>query len=823
VNRDALSDYFESVLAASSVSNQDSGSGAGTTLSPTTMRQLVRVKQQGTRYHMIGVFGGQSSGKSTLLNELFHTRFQTMDEETGRQQTTKGAFLATYSDASTEKQSEAVSDVNSSSSPTSQSVASVAAGEKVNKSSSLFVMDFEGTDGMERGEDQSFERQLSLFALSVADVLLINMWANDVGRYNAANMSLLRTIFEVNLQLFAHASYAHDEKPTLLIVLRDFTETDLQKYSDIVMKSLTKIWDSITKPVGFEFSSITTLFHVRFHGLPHYKLQREQFDAAVVDFRRWFLDPISSKYLFDRTVSFRGIPLESLPSYFESCWSSIQSSRDLDIPSQRDLIARHRCTELFDAATQSFRELVEARLQRVRAGDIAIQLESTLTETIDGLLTDFADQTRLYAKRVVMEYTSKLQRELEDLRSNLVQAQTTKVAEEALRLMDDDIQMIVDDAMKQLLGTKDILTGKASAQQSKKYVRKFWDDIFEGAQSLEDRLANGSDVSCYGRFAKVMEVDSVARERVVGSLKESIRQKLRSRVSSMASDACSTMSKAFDYVLTHKEDGTVRFFSTTTGLESAFPSARLAGLIVLNCIFYVRLATDGDNDDEALFYLHLPTYEDGDNQVRYPDLSGSRSTSALSPSRSITSKQQQQAQHEEEEEEEEDTHDEGASSRHSATQRDDVSEVLPAATAAVGFTCIAPEDILMTKSAVRRAFDLYTQQIQFSMQMQMRTIESSQQNIPVWVWIAMLVLGHNEFMFVLTSPVLLLFIILMAYFFFSAWIVAQWHRFEETGPKGMVLAIQAGIAFVRPYVKHLQEHTGGSASTDPAEVSKKRE
>ena len=59
-------------------------------------------------------------------------------------------------------------------------------------------MDLEGSDGRERGEDDtSFERQSALFALAVADVLLINMWAKDVGRETGAGKPLLKTIFQV--------------------------------------------------------------------------------------------------------------------------------------------------------------------------------------------------------------------------------------------------------------------------------------------------------------------------------------------------------------------------------------------------------------------------------------------------------------------------------------------------------------------------------------------------------------------------------------------------------------------------------------------------
>lgn len=47
-----------------------------------------------TKYNSVSVIGCQSSGKSTLLNMLFGTNFDVMDqEETGRQQTTKGIWM----------------------------------------------------------------------------------------------------------------------------------------------------------------------------------------------------------------------------------------------------------------------------------------------------------------------------------------------------------------------------------------------------------------------------------------------------------------------------------------------------------------------------------------------------------------------------------------------------------------------------------------------------------------------------------------------------------------------------------------------------------
>jgi septin family protein len=51
--------------------------------------KLVEWKLVGFNYHVVAVFGSQSTGKSTLLNALFNTSFDVMNGKM-RSQTTKG-------------------------------------------------------------------------------------------------------------------------------------------------------------------------------------------------------------------------------------------------------------------------------------------------------------------------------------------------------------------------------------------------------------------------------------------------------------------------------------------------------------------------------------------------------------------------------------------------------------------------------------------------------------------------------------------------------------------------------------------------------------
>lgn len=98
------------------------------THSPNLATYLTRanVVHAGFNYHLISVFGSQSTGKSTLLNHLFGTEFGVMSE-TDRRQTTKGIWM------SKNKREGA------------------AGGSSRQMADNILIMDVEGTDGRERG------------------------------------------------------------------------------------------------------------------------------------------------------------------------------------------------------------------------------------------------------------------------------------------------------------------------------------------------------------------------------------------------------------------------------------------------------------------------------------------------------------------------------------------------------------------------------------------------------------------------------------------------------------------------------------------------
>lgn len=302
----------------------------------------------GNNYHIISVFGSQSTGKSTLLNKLFNTNFDVMDE-TRRQQTTKGIWLAYSPSVNTTKT--AVSQKN----------------PQLNEN--IFVMDVEGTDGRERGEDQDFERKAALFALSTSEVLIINIWETQIGLYQGANMGLLKTVFEVNLTLFGKSKLndSSNHKVLLLFVIRDHLGvTSKENLAATVTQDLVKMWDSLSKPSELTSLEFSDFFDISFHTLGHKVLQPEKFIDDVNLLGDRVVDHSNTDYIF-KPEYHHNIPIDGWTMYAANCWDQIDNNKDLDLPTQQILVAKFKCDEIANNVYEEFLGKFEHHLAESKA------------------------------------------------------------------------------------------------------------------------------------------------------------------------------------------------------------------------------------------------------------------------------------------------------------------------------------------------------------------------------------------------------------------------------------------------------------------------
>ncbi|RKP34552.1 RHD3/Sey1 [Dimargaris cristalligena] len=366
------------------------------------MKHVWGLADRGFDYNMVAVFGSQSTGKSTLLNRLFGTKFAVMNEK-ARKQTTKGIWF------------------------------SQASGQNV------LIMDVEGTDGRERGEDQEFERKSALFSLATAEVLLVNMWENMVGLYNGANMGLLKTVFEVNLQLF-HDRNSRKGKTLLFFVIRDHvSKTPLNQLADTIKSDLNRIWSELSKPEGLESCQINDFFDFGFVSLPHKLLQPDQFNQQADALRLRFADPSNPQYVFKQQYH-KMIPADGFPKYAESIWEKIVSNRDLDLPTQQELLAQYRCDEIAAAVFEAFADAIRPLKPLLESGRLVDNLGEQMDHHRHTALTHFDKNASRYHHEV---YSRKRKEHLAKLNAELLLlflAQIKNAAKRSLQLFRDSLK-----------------------------------------------------------------------------------------------------------------------------------------------------------------------------------------------------------------------------------------------------------------------------------------------------------------------------------------------------------------------------------------------
>ncbi len=62
------------------------------------------------------------------------------------------------------------------------------------------MVDIEGADSVDRWEErQVYEKRTALLGLLLSDILIVNLWVQDVGRYTASNYDLIKTVLEINV------------------------------------------------------------------------------------------------------------------------------------------------------------------------------------------------------------------------------------------------------------------------------------------------------------------------------------------------------------------------------------------------------------------------------------------------------------------------------------------------------------------------------------------------------------------------------------------------------------------------------------------------
>ena len=224
-------------------------------------------------------------------------------------------------------------------------------------------------------------------------------------------MNLLRTVLEVHTQII-NASKA--PKTCLLFVIRDYVgKTPRENLAKILKDDLCRIWDSIQKLLHIHSdNSIYDFFDLQFAFLPHKLLQPLEFSEAV-EFLRERFSSASCEAIFPLVTPQERVSASDFSVFADSIWTHIESNKDLDLPSERELLAQYRCDELIESILFEFEKFIESDRQELLRERVVRNLGLKMIQKLTEFKDKFRQDSLRYSPKVV-------ERKLDELNSRLL-------------------------------------------------------------------------------------------------------------------------------------------------------------------------------------------------------------------------------------------------------------------------------------------------------------------------------------------------------------------------------------------------------------------
>jgi hypothetical protein len=244
----------------------------------------------------------------------------------------------------------------------------------------------------------------------------------------------------------------------LYFVIRDHVgRTPLKNLANTLLADLDRIWSSLAKPPGLEDTKITDFFDFEFTALPHKLLQSDVFVAETKNLRKRFREGVppeigekaeygESKGGVFLPVYHRRIPADGFPMYAENVWHQIVTNKDLDLPSQQELLAQFRCDEIAASCTNGFNEIIIPFEEQAQSGKVLRGLGPAMKKALSVAIEGFEEAGGRYHKGVFERKREELRKSLETRLRGLVVGQLSALSKRAVGEFTEEVTGILKKA-----------------------------------------------------------------------------------------------------------------------------------------------------------------------------------------------------------------------------------------------------------------------------------------------------------------------------------------------------------------------------------------
>lgn len=252
----------------------------------------------------------------------------------------------------------------------------------------------------------------------------------------------------------------------LFFVIRDHLgTTPLANLRNTLVQDLSRIWSGLNKPPGLEKSKIEDYFDFAFAALPHKILQPERFVSEVeklgTRFREGFRDSRRDAFKSDHESDgvflseyHRRIPADGFSIYAQQVWDQIVNNKDLDLPTQQELMAQFRCDEISREVLEGFDEMIipfeNKQAEGIRLGQLEVLggLGAAMRTARMKTVKAFETEASRYHKGVYVRKKAELESKMDGRLKALFQGQLSAAHKSGVKNFSDAVSAAVKAGQK---------------------------------------------------------------------------------------------------------------------------------------------------------------------------------------------------------------------------------------------------------------------------------------------------------------------------------------------------------------------------------------
>ncbi|KAJ6309038.1 hypothetical protein OIU76_018603 [Salix suchowensis] len=401
-------------------------------------------------------------------------------------------------------------------------------------------------------DDTAFEKQSALFALAVSDIVLINMWCHDIGREQAANKPLLKTVFQTPLEnlepvlrediqkveVVALSSYEEKEeqfKEQVMVATVRCEEIAKEKYSSF---AANEEWCHMEEAVQ---SEIVSGFGKKLSGILNFSLS--EYDAEAI--------------YFDGGV--RSAKRKQLE---EKLLQLVQ-------PAHQSMLGHIRSRTL-----ENFKEAFEKALN---AGEGFSLAAVTCTQNhMDKFDKGHADAVIEQANWDTSKVRDKLRRDID--------AHITSVREAKLSELTSSFEAKLNEALS---GPVEALLDGANSET--------WPTIKKLLQRETESVVAGVSNALSG-----FDMDEQSMEKILTGLENYAKGLVEAKAREQAGRVLILMKDRFSILFSHDSDSMPRVWTGKEDIRAITKTARSSSLKLLSVMAAIRMGDDVDNIETTL-------------------------------------------------------------------------------------------------------------------------------------------------------------------------------------------------------------------------------